>query len=126
MDGEPRTEAGRALDFQLRDIERALHGMGVVLGIGWDDLRQKVLAIEAEASAESPPSQNAGESGALSDGLTATAMSPWSEAECTQRCGWTPSPAESAQDHVRLSGHETAIITHSSIHYRKVPDASTD
>lgn len=51
-------------------------------------------------------------------GLTVAEMSPWSEAECQQRCGWSGTP-DLAVAHVRETGHEVALTTHRSTHYRR-------
>ena len=53
-----------------------------------------------------------------------TVYSPWYLAQCQQRCstliGGTkrPNVLLAAKDHVRETGHETAVIRTSSVHFR--------
>lgn len=53
-------------------------------------------------------------------GIAVTVYDPWREVECVQQCGWQPAKPTTAEarSHVAKTGHETAIIKHSSIHYR--------
>lgn len=58
-------------------------------------------------------------SGTVDRPIASTGYSGWLEVECTQKCGWKPERQASSEAvrHVKATGHETAVIHHSSIHY---------
>ena len=60
--------------------------------------------------------------------LTTETYAAWYQGVCQQACGWKGAAANgkafvlaSVKQHVRETGHETAVIRTSSIHYRKMP-----
>ena len=55
----------------------------------------------------------------MSHPIASTRYSAWLEIECTQQCGWKAERQASSEavKHVKTTGHETAVVHHSSIHY---------
>lgn len=65
--------------------------------------------------------------------LAKETYSPWFKGVCNVACGWRGAAASSrafvlrgVKEHVRETGHETALLRESSEHYRRVEPVSPD
>jgi predicted small metal-binding protein len=59
--------------------------------------------------------------------LVKESYSPWFQGVCSVACGWRGAAASNrafvlrgVKEHARDTGHETAIVRDSSVHYRRI------